>query len=176
MIPRFTAALLPELILSVGGTILMLVAAFAGRRGSGVTSWLAVLLLLVATAALVGAPSHSGPLFDGFISADLFASFGKALMFPAAAVAIIAGHGWFESDHEHSSEYAVLIVFAAVATSRSRTASQLVTAEPRRPTKAATSIRIVPPTDRISSGSKAAVKRGINALLPCPCSSRPCRA
>ena len=126
MIPRFTAALLPELILSVGGTILMLVAAFAGRRGSGVTSWLAVLLLLVATAALVGAPSHSGPLFDGFISADLFASFGKALMFPAAAVAIIAGHGWFESDHEHSSEYAVLIVFAAVGMSVMVSATSLV--------------------------------------------------
>lgn len=126
MIPRFTAALLPELILSVGGTILMLVAAFAGRRGSGVTSWLAVLLLLVATAALVGAPSHSGPLFDGFISADLFASFGKALVFPAAAVAIIAGHGWFESDHEHSSEYAVLIVFAAVGMSVMVSATSLV--------------------------------------------------
>jgi NADH-quinone oxidoreductase subunit N len=126
LIPRFTAALLPELMLSVGGTILMLVAAFAGRRGSGETSWLAVLLLIAATAALVGAPSHSGPLFDGFISADLFASFGKALMFPAAAVAIIAGHGWFESDHEHSSEYAVLIVFAAVGMSVMVSATSLV--------------------------------------------------
>ena len=35
LIPRFTAALLPELILSIGGTILMMVAAFSGRRGSG---------------------------------------------------------------------------------------------------------------------------------------------
>ena len=39
------APLLPELILSIGGTILMLVAAFAGRRGSNLTSWLAVALL-----------------------------------------------------------------------------------------------------------------------------------
>ena len=61
MIPRFTAPLLPELILSVGGTILMIVAAFAGRRGSGVTSWLAVAILIGATFALVGAPSHAGP-------------------------------------------------------------------------------------------------------------------
>ena len=28
------AALLPELILSIGGTILMMIAAFTGRRGS----------------------------------------------------------------------------------------------------------------------------------------------
>jgi NADH-quinone oxidoreductase subunit N len=120
------APLLPELILSVGGTILMMVAAFTGRRGSGVTSWLAVALLLAATVALIGAPSHAGPLFDNFVSADLFASFGKAIIFPAAAVAIIAAHGWFERDAEHSSEYGVLIVFAAVGMSVMVSATSLV--------------------------------------------------
>jgi len=120
------APLLPELILSIGGTILMMVAAFTGRRGSGVTSWLAVALLLGATAALIGAPSHAGLIYDGFVSADLFASFGKAIMFPAAAVAIIAAQGWFEQDHEHSSEYAVLIVFAAVGMSVMVSATSLV--------------------------------------------------
>jgi NADH-quinone oxidoreductase subunit N len=120
------APLLPELLLSVGGTILMMVAAFTGRRGSGVTSWLAVALLLGATAALVGAPSHSGPIFDGFVGADLFASFGKAIIFPAAAVAIIAAHGWFERGSEHASEYAVLIVFAAVGMSVMVSATSLV--------------------------------------------------
>ncbi|MFL6741850.1 MAG: NADH-quinone oxidoreductase subunit NuoN [Sphingomicrobium sp.] len=120
------APILPELILSIGGTILMLVAAFAGRRGSGLTSWLAVALLLAATAALIGAPSHAGPIYDGLISADLFASFGKAIMFPSAAIAIIAAQGWFERDHEHSSEYAVLIVFAAVGMSVMVSATSLI--------------------------------------------------
>jgi len=120
------APLLPELILSIGGTILMMVAAFTGRRGAGITSWLAVALLLAATVGLIGAPSHAGPLFDGFVSADLFASFGKAIMFPAAAVAVIAAHGWFERDAEHSSEYAVLIVFAAVGMSVMVSATSLI--------------------------------------------------
>ncbi|HKP33834.1 MAG TPA: NADH-quinone oxidoreductase subunit NuoN [Sphingomicrobium sp.] len=120
------APLLPELMLSIGGTILMMVAAFAGRRGSSLTSWLAVALLLGATAALIGSPSHAGPLFDGFVSADLFASFGKAVMFPAAAVAIIAAHGWFERGSEHSSESAVLIVFSAVGMSVMVSATSLI--------------------------------------------------
>ena len=120
------AAILPELILSVGGTILMMAAAFMGRRGSALISWLAVLVLLVATVALIGAPSHAGPLFDGLISADLFASFGKALIFPAAAVSIIVAHGWFEHDHEHSSEYAVLILFAAAGMSVMVSATSLI--------------------------------------------------
>jgi NADH-quinone oxidoreductase subunit N len=108
------APILPELILGIGGLVLMMVAAFTGRRGAGVTSWLAAALLLAATAALVGAPSHAGPVFDGLFTADLFGAFGKAVMFPAAAVAIIAAHGWFERGSEHASEYAVLIVFSAV--------------------------------------------------------------
>ncbi len=126
MIPRFTAPLLPELILSIGGTILMTVAAFSGRRGSTAVSWLAVLLLLGATVALIGAPSHTGPVFEGLVTADLFASFGKAIMFPAAAVAIIAANGWFDRGSEHASEYSVLIVFAAVGMSVMVSATSLI--------------------------------------------------
>jgi NADH-quinone oxidoreductase subunit N len=120
------STLLPELILSIGGTILMLIAAFAGRRGSTVTSWLAVGLLAAATVSLIGAPSHAGPIYDGLITADLFASFGKAIIFPAAAVAIIAAHGWFERGTEHASEYAVLIVFSAVGMSVMVSATSLI--------------------------------------------------
>src|SRR5436305_9137344 len=87
------AALVPELILSIGGTVLMMVAAFTGRRGSSLVSWLAVALLLGATALLVGAPSHSGPVFYGLVTEDLFASFGRAITYPVSAVASIAGQG-----------------------------------------------------------------------------------
>jgi len=120
------AALLPELMLSVGGTILMIVAAFAPRRASGVVNWLCVILLLAATAALVGAPSHAGPVFDGLVTEDLFASFGRAIMYPAAAVAIIAAHGWFDRGTEHASEYGVLIVFSAVGMGVMVSATSLV--------------------------------------------------
>ena len=120
------AAIIPELILSIGGTILMMLAAFAGRRGSALTNWLAVALLVAATIALIGSPSHAGPIYDGIIAADLFASFGKAIIFPAAAVAIIAAHGWFERGSEHASEYAVLIVFAAVGMSVMVSATSLI--------------------------------------------------
>jgi NADH-quinone oxidoreductase subunit N len=120
------AALLPELILSIGGTILMIMAAFMGRRGSALISWLAVVLLLGATVSLIGAPSHAGPMWDGQVTEDLFASFGKAIIFPSAAVAIIAAHGWFERGTEHASEYAVLILFSAVGMSVMVSATSLI--------------------------------------------------
>ena len=108
------AAILPEAILAIGATILMLVAATMGRRSTTIVSWSAVGLLIAATVALIGDPSHAGPIFYGQLSADLFASFGKALIYPAAAVAIIAALGWFGRDHEHGGEYAVLILLSAV--------------------------------------------------------------
>ena len=60
------------------------------------------------------------------VAADLFASFGKAIIFPAAAVAIIAAHGWFERGTEHASEYAVLILFSAVGMSVMVSATSLI--------------------------------------------------
>ena len=53
------APILPELILSIGGTILMMVAAFTHRRSS-LVNWLAIALLIAASLALIGAPSHAG--------------------------------------------------------------------------------------------------------------------
>ena len=120
------APLLPEIVLAIGGLFLMMLAAFTGRRGTALVSWLAVALLVAATVALIGPPSHAGPLFDGMVSADLFASFGKAVIFPAAAIAIIAAHGWFDRDSEHASEYSVLIVFAAVGMAVMVSATSLV--------------------------------------------------
>ena len=120
------APLLPEMILSIGAIALMLVAAFTGRRGSAMVNWLAVALLIAATFALIGPPTHAGPIFDGLISADLFASYGKAIIFPAAAVSIIAAHGWFERGTEHASEYGVLILFSAVGMSVMVSATSLI--------------------------------------------------
>jgi NADH-quinone oxidoreductase subunit N len=121
------APILPELILTVGAIVLMMVAAFVGRRGAAVTSWAAVALLIGATVALIGAPSHSGPIFGGLLRADLFGAFGKALMFPAAAVAIIAAQGWFERHTEHSPEYPVLILLSSIGMAVMVSSTSMVT-------------------------------------------------
>ena len=120
------APILPEIILTVGAIVLMMVAAFMGKRGSSLVSWTSVLLLIVATVALVGAPSHAGALFGGLIGADLFSSFGKAIIFPAAAVSIVAAHGWFDRGEEHGAEYPVLILFSAVGMAVMVSATSLV--------------------------------------------------
>jgi NADH-quinone oxidoreductase subunit N len=108
------APILPELILAVGALILMMVAAFGGRRSAGFTTWAAVATLLGATVALFGPPQDAGPLFGGLIVADGYGAFGKSIVFLSAAVAVIAAHGWFERGTEHGAEYPVLILFGSV--------------------------------------------------------------
>src|SRR5919112_1020127 len=101
------AAILPELILTASAIILMMVAAFGGRRVAGLTTWAAVATLIGASFGLLGEAQSAGPLFGGLIVADGFGAFGKLIAFLSAAVAIVAAHGWFERDFEHGAEYPV---------------------------------------------------------------------
>ena len=120
------AAFLPEIILTAGAIVLMMVAAFMGRRGAALTSWSAVALLLGAAVTLLGEPQTAGPIFGGLVVADGFGAFGKLVIFLAAAVAIIAAHGWFEREFEHAAEYPVLILLSAVGMSVMVSATSLV--------------------------------------------------
>ena len=120
------AAILPELIVTLGALVLMMVAAL-GRRTAGFTTWAAVAFLVGACFALLGEPQEAGPLFGGLIVADGFGAFGKLICFLSAAVAIIAAHGWFERDFEHGAEYPVLILFSSVGMAVMVSATSLMT-------------------------------------------------
>jgi NADH-quinone oxidoreductase subunit N len=121
------APILPELVLTVGAIVLMMVAAFGGRRSGTFVSWASVAVLIGATVALAGPPTEAGVIFGGLITADLFGSFGKAIVFLASAVAIIAAHGWFERNTEHGPEYSVLVLFTALGGAVMVASTSLVT-------------------------------------------------
>jgi NADH-quinone oxidoreductase subunit N len=120
------AAFLPEILLTAGAIVLMMVAAFTGTRGSTITTWAAVLLLVGATVSLIGPPQSDGPLFGGLVVADGFGAFGKMLIFLGAAVAILGAHHWFERDFEHAAEYPVLILLSCVGMSVMVSATSLM--------------------------------------------------
>jgi NADH-quinone oxidoreductase subunit N len=121
------APILPELILPIGSIALMMVAAYLGRRGSALTSWLSIALLIGASAALLGQPQSAGVIFGGQLVADGFGALGKLIVYLCAAVAIVMAHSWFERDFEHGAEYPVLILMAAVGMSVMVSATSLVT-------------------------------------------------
>ncbi|OQW76125.1 MAG: NADH-quinone oxidoreductase subunit N [Proteobacteria bacterium ST_bin13] len=107
---------LPEIVLSVGALLLMLVAAWGGQGASRAISWASIAVLIGAGIALSGPASSGGVAFYGLYRADGFAAFAKVLIFGAAAVAIIMAPGFFErtSGDNLRPEYPVLILLAAV--------------------------------------------------------------
>ncbi len=76
------APILPELILTVGAIVLMMVAAFIGRRGSSLCTWAAVALLLGACRrAARRAAERRRPVRRAAERADGFGAFGKLVIY-----------------------------------------------------------------------------------------------
>ncbi|MGZ8346802.1 MAG: NADH-quinone oxidoreductase subunit NuoN [Allosphingosinicella sp.] len=119
--------ILPEEILSVGGLVLMLAAAWAGDRAAHVLTWLAVLVLAAAAAFLPGFANAGGSAFGGLFEADRFAAFAKIVIYLGAAVALLMASSWFGRDRDYRAEYPVLILFSALGMSIMVSASDLLT-------------------------------------------------
>ncbi|MGF7148638.1 NADH-quinone oxidoreductase subunit N [Sphingomonas zeicaulis] len=118
---------LPELILSIGGIVLMLVAAWAGDRATRALSWLAVLLFVGAGVALLGPAGDGGEAFGGLYRADAFAAYAKLLIYIAAAVTALVAPAYFSRGGSARAEYPVLILFSAVGMGMMVSASDLLT-------------------------------------------------
>ncbi|NWK96592.1 NADH-quinone oxidoreductase subunit NuoN [Sphingobium lactosutens] len=120
-------AVLPELILTAGGLILMLVAAYAGDGSARVVNWLSVVTLAIAGVALSCSLAHGPDAFDGLYRADAFSVFAKALIYGAAAAAILLAPRFFSVGGKPRPEYAVLILFAAIGMGMMVSAGDLLT-------------------------------------------------
>ena len=115
----------PELILSIGAIILMLVAAWRGDNATLAISWAAVLLIAVAAFFVITIPYGVG--FNGLYRGDAFAAFAKLLIYGATAVSIIIAPRFFASGDRLRAEYPILILFATAGAGMMVSAGDLIT-------------------------------------------------
>lgn len=120
---------LPEIVLSLGGLALLMVAAWGGPAVSRAVSWVAVAVLIGGGIALTGPASSGGAAFDGLYRADLFSAYAKALIFFAAAISIIIAPRFFArtSGEDLRPEYPILILFATAGMGIMVSANDLLT-------------------------------------------------
>ncbi len=118
---------LPEIILSLGGIALMMVAAFRGDASARLVSILSVALLFGAGFALLGPAGNGGTAFGSLYRADAFGAFAKLLVYAAAAVAIVIAPGYFERQGGYRAEYPLLILFSTVGAGMMVSATDLLT-------------------------------------------------
>ncbi|MCZ4343592.1 NADH-quinone oxidoreductase subunit NuoN [Sphingomonadaceae bacterium G21617-S1] len=121
------ALTVPELILSIGAMMLLMVAAFGGDGLARTIGWGAVALFGAAAFSLTGPAGNGGPGFDGLYIADSFAAFAKLLIYIAAAVSVMVAPGFFARAGGYRAEYPILILFSAVGMGMMVSAGDLLT-------------------------------------------------
>jgi NADH-quinone oxidoreductase subunit N len=121
---------LPEIVLSLGGLALLMVAAWGGPAVSRAVSWVAVAVLIGAGIALfTPATTADVTAFNKLYRVDLFGAYAKVLIFFAAAISIIIAPRFFArtSGEDLRPEYPILILFATAGMGIMVSANDLLT-------------------------------------------------
>ena len=119
--------ILPELVLSVFGIVIMLVdpalPAKSSKRTLGVIALVGVLAGLLAT--VIQAQNY-GDAFFNMVRVDTFSVFFLFVVLLIALVVILSSFNYLEVQHIHSGEYYALILFGAVGMMLMASAIELV--------------------------------------------------
>ncbi len=105
------ALALPEIILSVGAMVLLMVGAFAGEKSARVVTVLAAILIAAAGVTLV-LITPDGSAFNGSFIVDPFARVMKIAALAGSAIAVMMSWSFVRLEKFERFEYPVLIVLA----------------------------------------------------------------
>lgn len=120
------ALVIPEILLTIGGLITLMIATFAGDRAVTAYQSAAVLTLaaaIAAVAATIGNPPATA--FMGTVTVDAFGGFSKLLIYSASIICILIAPRYFARGMR--GEYPVLIVFAALGMGMMASARDMLT-------------------------------------------------
>ncbi|HMQ20556.1 MAG TPA: NADH-quinone oxidoreductase subunit NuoN [Sphingopyxis sp.] len=106
------ALIWPEMILAVGGMVVLMLGTYLGDRQVGLYQLAALLTLAAATVAVVALFGTNEAVFSGTLAVDGFGGFAKLLIYAASAVCILVAPRFFGGAMR--AEYPVLILFAAL--------------------------------------------------------------
>ena len=122
----------PDLILSVGGLVLLLVAGWVGDKASRALTIAACVLLAACFALTVpyvcrGEAGAGTSAFGGLIAADAFAGFASLMIYAAAGAVLAIAPAFFERFRLMRAEFPVLVLFAVLGMNVMVSANDLMT-------------------------------------------------
>ena len=117
---------LPETILTVAGTLLMVIEPLAGQRWSRLYGHISILGLAAAMAGAVAAYGSPGPAFSGMLMADGFAAFFRVLVIGVGILTVLASYRFLTRENAEAGEYHALILFSVAGQCVMVTASDLI--------------------------------------------------
>ncbi|MBO0748860.1 MAG: NADH-quinone oxidoreductase subunit NuoN [Porphyrobacter sp.] len=124
--------IVPEILLSVSGLVLLLVAGWVGDKASGAITIVACVVLaacFVLTAPTVcgGAVGAGSDAFGGLFAADAFAGFAKLVIYAASGAVLAIAPSFFGRYGLMRAEFPVLVLFAVLGMNVMVSATNLMT-------------------------------------------------
>ncbi|MDQ6699362.1 MAG: NADH-quinone oxidoreductase subunit N [Acidobacteriota bacterium] len=117
---------LPEIILTVLGTLLMVLDPLFAIRLPKMFGNLSILGLLAAMAASIYAFTMPGPAFSNMLVVDGFATFFRVLVIGVAILAIFSSYKFLDRERAETGEYHALILFSVMGQCLMVAANELI--------------------------------------------------
>jgi NADH-quinone oxidoreductase subunit N len=105
---------LPEIILTVMGTLMMVMDAINERRGSSLYGNISIGALVAAAFFSIWAFSDPGPAFSQMLLVDGFATFFRVLVIGVGILAVLASYRYLDRENAEPGEYHALILFSVM--------------------------------------------------------------
>ncbi len=119
--------ILPEIILTVAGVIVMLLEAIRDENEeSGLIPGVTLVAMLAALGAALVAHMNAGMAFQGMIVVDGFATFFRVLVIVVGLLAFFTSGSYLHTEHAQSGEYWGLLLFGLVGQCLMASANELM--------------------------------------------------
>jgi NADH-quinone oxidoreductase subunit N len=103
---------LPETILTVMGTLMMVLDPILHRRSSHAFGHMSIVTLIAAMGGAVYAYTQAGPAFGGMLMVDGFATFFRVLVLVVGILTILPSYRFLARQDAETSEYHALLIFS----------------------------------------------------------------
>ncbi len=104
--------ILPEIILTVMGTLLMVIDPLVRRRSSNLFGHIGLLSMAGAMAAAIYACADPGPAFGGMLIVDGFATFFRVLVLGVGILTVLPSYRFLNRQDAETGEYHALLLFS----------------------------------------------------------------
>src|SRR5947209_17413853 len=117
---------LPELILSVAGTVIMVLEPLTRKRRKDWLGYFAIAALVAALWGTAAAYAVGGNAFSDLIVVDGFATYFRGLVIVVGILAILVSFQYLRREHADRGEYYALILFSVVGQCLMASANELI--------------------------------------------------
>ncbi|HXA49588.1 MAG TPA: NADH-quinone oxidoreductase subunit N [Candidatus Acidoferrum sp.] len=110
--PQDLTRFLPEILLTIFGTLLMVLDPILTKRATNAFGHLSILALLAALGASIMAFNNPGPAFGGMLIVDGFSTFFCALSIVVGILTVLSSYRFLARQEAEAGEYHALLLFS----------------------------------------------------------------